>query len=94
MIELKNDVVKFVDDEFELSVKVSPKEETVSLSLDEMLLLFERDRSVICKHIREIYQKNELDEKTTWAKNAQHLKDGRIFQVDVYNLDVIIAVGY
>ena len=52
MSELKNDVVKFVDDEFELSVKVSPKEETVSLSLDEMSLLFERDGSVIGKHIR------------------------------------------
>ena len=79
MTELKNDVVKFVDDEFELSVKVSPKEETVSLSLEEMSLLFERDGSVIGKHIRKIYQKNELDEKTTRAKNAQHLKEGRIF---------------
>ena len=94
MSELKYDVVKFVDDEFELSVNVSPKEETVWLSLDEMSLLFNRDRSVIGKHIRKIYQENELDEKTTRAKNARHLKDGRIFQVDVYNLDVIIAVGY
>lgn len=94
MSELKYDVVKFVDEEFELSVNVSPKEETVWLSLDEMSLLFERDRSVIGKHIRKIYQENELDEKTTRAKNARHLKDGRIFQVDVYNLDVIIAVGY
>ena len=79
MSELKYDVVKFVDEEFELSVNVSPKEETVSLSLEEMSLLFERDGSVIGKHIREIYQKNELDEKTTRAKNAQHLKEGRIF---------------
>ena len=94
MSELKYDVVKFVDDEFELSVNVSPKEETVWLSLDEMSLLFNRDRSVIGKHIRKIYQENELDEKTTRAKNARHLKDGRIFQVDVYNLDIIIAVGY
>ena len=94
MSELKYDVVKFVDEEFELSVNVSPKEETVWLSLDEMSLLFERDRSVIGKHIRKIYQENELDEKATRAKNARHLKDGRIFQVDVYNLDVIIAVGY
>ena len=94
MSELKYDVVKFVDDEFELSVNVSPKEETVWLSFDEMSLLFNRDRSVIGKHIRKIYQENELDEKTTRAKNARHLKDGRIFQVDVYNLDIIIAVGY
>ena len=94
MSELKYDVVKFVDEEFELSVNVSPKEETVWLSLDEMSALFERDRSVIGKHIRKIYQEGELDENRTRAKNARHLEDGRIFQIDVYNLDVIIAVGY
>ena len=94
MSELKYDVAKFVDEEFELSVNVSPKEETVWLSLDEMSALFERDRSVIGKHIRKIYQEGELDENRTRAKNARHLDDGRIFQIDVYNLDVIIAVGY
>jgi len=94
MSELKYDVAKFVDEEFELSVNVSPMEETVWLSLDEMSVLFERDRSVIGKHIRKIYQEGELDENRTRAKNARHLDDGRIFQIDVYNLDVIIAVGY
>lgn len=79
-------VAKFVDEEFELSVNVSPKEETVWLSLDEMSALFERDRK--------IYQEGELDKNRTRAKNARHLEDGRIFQVDVYNLDVIIAVVY
>ena len=94
MSELKYDAVKFVDEEFEISVNVSTKKETVWLSFDEMSLLFERDRSIIGKHIRKIYQEYELDEKTTRAKNARHLNDGRIFQVDVYTLDVIIAVGY
>ena len=59
-----------------------------------MSCLFERDRSVIGKHSKKIYQEKELDEKRTRAKNARHLNDGRIFQIDVYNLDVIIAVGY
>ena len=72
-------LVKFVDEEFELSVNVSPKEETLWLSLDEMSALFERDRSVIGKHIRKNYQEGELDENRTWAKNTQHLEDGRIF---------------
>ena len=94
MSELKYDVAKFVDGEFELSVNVSPKEETVWLSLDEISALFEKDRSVIGKHIRKIYQEGELDENRTRAKNARHLEDGRTFKVDVYNLDVIIAVGY
>ena len=92
--ETKYELVKFIDDELELEVSVSPKEETVWLSLEEMSSLFERDRSVIGKHIRKIYQDNELDANRTRAKNARHLNDGRIFQVDVYNLDVIIAVGY
>ena len=56
--------------------------------------LFERDRSVIGKHIRKIYRENELDENRTRAKNARHLNDGRIFQVDVYNLDVVIPFDY
>ena len=95
MIEgTKYELVKFIDNELELEVSVSPKEETVWLSLEEMSSLFERDRSVIGKHIRKIYQDNELDVNRTRAKNARHLNDGRIFQVDVYNLDVIIAVGY
>lgn len=51
-----------------------------------MSALFERDRK--------IYQEGELDKNRTRAKNARHLEDGRIFQVDVYNLDVIIAVVY
>ena len=92
--ETKYELVKFIDNELELEVSVSPKEETVWLSLEEMSSLFERDRSVIGKHIRKIYQDNELDANRTRAKNARHLNDGRIFQVDVYNLDVIIAVGY
>ena len=94
MSELKFDIAKFVDNEFELSVNVSPKEETVWLTLDEMSSLFERDRSVIGKHIRKIYRGNELDENRTRAKNARHLNDGRIFQVDVYNLNVVIPVDY
>ena len=59
-----------------------------------MSSLFERDRSVIGKHIRKIYRENELDENRTRAKNARHLNDGRIFQVDVYNLNVVIPVDY
>ena len=85
--ETKYELVKFIDNELELEVSVSPKEETVWLSLEEMSSLFERDRSVIGKHIRKIYQDNELDVNRTRAKNARHLNDGRIFQVDVYNLD-------
>ena len=92
--EKKFEVVKFVEGKLEMDINVSPSEDTIWLSLDEMSLLFERDRSVIGKHIRSIYFEEELDEYTTRAKNARHLSDGRIYQVDIYNLDVVIAVGY
>lgn len=94
MKETKYEIVKFVNSDVELDVSISPKEETVWLSLDEMSILFERDRSVIGKHIRKILNDNELDENTCRAKFARHLEDGRIYQIDYYNLDVIIAVGY
>ena len=75
----KYEVVKFIDGEFELEVNVSPIEETIWMTLDEIGILFERDRSVIGKHIRKIYLENELNEKRTRAKNARHLEDGRVF---------------
>ena len=95
-MEKKNDfeLVEFIDNDFTLNVNLDLFEETVWLSLDEMSALFERDRSVIGKHIRKIYQEGELDENRTRAKNARHLEDGSVFHVDVYNLDVIIVVGY
>ena len=75
--ETKYELVKFNEDRLELEVTVSPKEETIWLSLEEMSSLFERDRSVIGKHIRKIYQDNELDANRTRAKNARHLNEWR-----------------
>ena len=79
----KYELVKFVDGELELKVNVTPQEETIWMTLDEMSLLFERDRSVIGKHIKRIYLEKEIYENISRAKNARQLKDGRIFQVDI-----------
>lgn len=94
MDDTEYEIVKFVNSDVELDVNISPKEETVWLSLVEMSVLFDRDRSVIGKHIRKIFNHNELDENTCRAKFARHVDDGRVYQIDYYNLDVIIAVGY
>ena len=59
-----------------------------------MAALFGRDRTVILRHIHNIYSTNELARKSTCAKNAQVAADGKIRQVDFYNLDMIISVGY
>lgn len=68
------------------------KDETVWLFLDQMAKLFGRDKSVISRHI-----KNALDEeldKSVVAKFATTAKDGKTYQVEYYNLDMIISVGY
>ena len=93
----KHELVKFKNQSLELDVEVSPNEDTVWLTQEQMALLFDRDRSVIARHINKIYREDELDEKSTCAKNAQVQLEGtrnitRI--VPFYNLDVVISVGY
>lgn len=93
----KYEIVKFEQGDFALDVNVSPAEETVWLSLNEICLLFGRDKSVISRHIKNIFKEGELTEKETVAKNAtvQH-EGGKLVtrNIDYYNLDVIISVGY
>ena len=68
--------------------------DTVWLSIEQMAALFQRDRSVIGKHIRNIFKEGELIKESVWAKFAHTAEDGKTYQVDYYNLDVIISVGY
>lgn len=68
--------------------------ETVWLSLSQMVDLFQRDKSVISKHIRNIFGEEELHRAAVVAKFATTAADGKTYQVDHYNLDVIISVGY
>ena len=91
---MEYEIIKFENDNVELEVNVSPEEETVWLSLNEMCLLFDRDKSVISRHIRNIFKEGELDENRVIAKNATTASDGKTYMVDYYNLDVIISVGY
>ena len=89
----KYEIIKFEDGDFNLNVNISPNEETVWLSLDDMGMLFERDRSVIGKHVKNILKEETFDFQV-WAKFARTGNDGKIYYVDYYNLDVIISVGY
>ena len=77
-------------------VNVSPNEDAVWLSKDDMSILFQRDRSVISRHIANIYKEGELEEKSTCAKNAHvtPFKRQREYENYLYNLDVIISAGY
>lgn len=89
----KNEVVLFVDDNLKLEVPVSPDQDTVWLSLDQMAELFEKDRSVIGRHVRNIFKEGELDESTS-GQNMPRSTDLNHRPAKVFNLDVIISVGY
>ena len=80
------------DNEVKLEVRL--ENETVWLSIEEMAQLFGRDISVIGKHIRNVFKEGELQKESVWAKFAYTASDGKTYQVDYYNLDVIISVGY
>lgn len=75
-------------------IEVTFENDTVWLSIDQMAELFQRDRSVIGKHVRNIFKEGELDKNAVWAKFAYTASDGKEYKVDFYNLDVIISVGY
>ena len=87
---MKNEIIFFKNQNVKLEVNM--KDETVWLSLDQMAKLFDRDKSVISRHIKNALEE-ELDDAVV-AKFATTAKDGKIYQVDYYNLDVIISVGY
>lgn len=91
------ELIKFKNDDVELEVNVSPEEETVWLTKDQIAVLFDRDRTVISKHINKIYKDEELDINRTRAKNAQVQKEGSrsvTRTIELFNLDVVLSVGY
>jgi hypothetical protein len=75
-------------------LNVNLRDETVWLSLEQMAELFGRDKSTISRHIRNVFEEGELARETVVANCATTATDGKTYQVDYYNLDVIISVGY
>ena len=95
---MKNEIVLFKNQNVKLEVNM--KDETVWLSLDQMAKLFGRDRTVITRHINNIFNDKELEKKEVCAKFAHTTQHGALtnkFQtrkLEYYNLDMIISVGY
>ena len=69
-------------------------EDTVWLSIDQMAELFQRDKSTISRHIKNVFSEGELQRESVVANFATTAADGKTYQVYYYNLDVIISVGY
>ena len=82
----KYEIVKFVDDEVKLDVNISPLEKTIWINIEQISVLFERDRSVISKHIKNIFLEGELFENSVCAFFAHTANDGKIYNVKYYNL--------
>lgn len=78
----------------QIKIDVRFENETVWLSLDQMSTLFGRDKSTVSRHIKNIFEEGELQAPSVVAKFATTASDGKNYQVDYYNLDVIISVGY
>lgn len=78
----------------ETQIQVKFDAETVWLSLNQISELFGRDKSVISRHLKNIFSTKELDKNSVVAKNATTAHDGKIYQIEFYNLDAIISIGY
>ncbi|MGP1544931.1 MAG: RhuM family protein [Prevotella intermedia] len=96
-LNLNNKIVIYQSEDGKTQLDVKLEGETVWLSQSQMSELFQTDRTVINRHIKNIYKSGELDEKATCAKNAQVRLEGNrtvTRNIPYYNLDVIISVGY
>ena len=90
----ENQIIIFKTKDQKISVDVRFGEETAWLTLDQMAALFERDKSTISRHIKNVFDEGELDANSVVVNFATTAADGKTYQVDYYNLDVIISVGY
>jgi hypothetical protein len=90
----KSEIILYQTEDNQTRVQVRLDGETVWLTQAQMAELFQRERSVITKHIRNIFEEGELAEPAVCANYAQTAADGKIYQTVYYNLDVIISVGY
>ena len=89
-----SNVLMYTTEDGVTKVEVTFDNETVWLSLDQMAELFQRDKSTISRHIKNIFTEGELDRNSVVANFATTASDGKVYRVDYYNLDVIISVGY
>lgn len=91
--EMNNEIIQFVNGDLQIDVTVSPKNETVWLTQKQMAELFDVKSQAITRHLKNIYNEEELFKEATCSKMEQVQIEGNR-KVDFYNLDAIIAVGY
>ncbi|MCX8480254.1 MAG: virulence RhuM family protein [Chitinophagales bacterium] len=77
-----------------INVEVKFNNDTIWLNLSQLGTLFSKDKSVISKHLKNIFESGELSKESVVAKIATTANDGKNYNVEYYNLDAIISVGY
>ena len=87
-------ILLYQTEDLRTRIEVRLQNETVWLSLNQMAELFQRDKSVISRHIRNVFDEGELTREAVVANYATTAADGKTYQVEHFNLDVIISVGY
>jgi hypothetical protein len=92
--EPKSEIILYQTEDNRTRIEVRLENETVWLTQAQLSDLFQRERSVITKHIRNIFEEGELLEEAVCANHAHTAADGKTYQTVYYNLDVIISVGY
>lgn len=90
----ENQILLYQTEDGEARIEVILSEDTVWLSIDQMAELFQRNKSTISRHIKNILESGELKVDAVVAKNATTASDMKTYQISYYNLDMIISVGY
>lgn len=93
-VEQKSNIIIYTTQDGLTKIETTFDEDTVWLSIDQMAELFQRNKSTISRHIKNIFSEGELVRESVVANFATTASDGKTYQVDYYNLDVIISVGY
>ena len=92
--EISSEFLLYQTEDGQTKIDVKIEGETVWLTQSQMVELFQRDKSVISKHIKNVFVEGELNEKAVVAFFATTAADGKTYDVAYYNLDMIISVGY
>ncbi len=94
LMDNKGEVVIYQTEDGLSKLEVNLQNETVWLTIDQMAELFQRDKSTISRHIKNVFSEGELERDSVVAFFATTASDGKTYNVEYFNLDVIISVGY
>ena len=94
MKDERGEIVIYQADDGSSSLEVQLYDDSIWMSLNQIAALFDRNKSFISRHLHNIFKSGELQRDAVVAKKATTAADGKTYQVDYFNLDAIISVGY